>query len=155
MLWVEFDENTDYETDRFVRIGYGNLANMMEQVDALLVKHGLEINIVDSDDLLERDGRTISIETRQGFVEATDEPEVFENVYQTCLNMLDACNLSGIIFDLPKIANSVWKELRAEGKGSTDDFRKHPVMRIISEKFDDLTRGMDFSDAYKACIKHV
>lgn len=74
------------------------------------------------------------------------------NMYDKALLIQSAVNLSGVAFDLPDIAQEVWDELRKEKKDAyTKAFNSHPVMRLIAEQFMHLTRGIDYSDAYKVC----
>jgi len=72
------------------------------------------------------------------------------NMYQLALDSQTACNLSGLIYSLPKIADEVWEELRANNNGTIPAFREHPVMRLFAEQIAFLAAG-DYSAAAAIC----
>ena len=72
------------------------------------------------------------------------------NMYQQALDSQTACNLSELIYSLPKIADEVWEEIRA-GKSSTTKFSEHPVIRLISEQIAFLGMQSDYSKAAQEC----
>ena len=70
------------------------------------------------------------------------KPETYKQVYA----MMDACNLSGIIYNLPAIYEEIWKEARELGEG-TAYVNEHPVSIAITDKFVQLTKH--YKDAFQ------
>jgi len=60
--------------------------------------------------------------------------------------MMDACNLSGIIYDLPAIYEEIWEEARELEEG-TAYVNEHPISIAITDKFVQLTKH--YEDAFQ------
>ena len=72
------------------------------------------------------------------------------NMYQQAVDSQTACNLSGLMYSLPKIADQVWEEIRAR-KSSTTKFNEHPVIRLFAEQIAWLGTHGDYSKAAQEC----
>ena len=77
------------------------------------------------------------------------------DIYTQAVFSQTACNLSGLIHSLPKIADQVWEEVKAEhGFMNTSAFNGHPVMRLFAEQIMHLTNmQIDYSTAAGICDK--
>lgn len=72
------------------------------------------------------------------------------NIYKLALQSQTACNLSGLAFDMKRIAEEIWKEEEVR-KGGTQAFNNHPVMRLFAEQIYFLTQTRSWEEAYKIC----
>lgn len=75
---------------------------------------------------------------------------------QMAIDVQNACNLSGIVRDLPAIMSTIWEQARREEKG-TDWVNTHPIALMFISKLCDLSRyGYgdqvdNFGKAYDVC----
>ncbi len=78
------------------------------------------------------------------------------NIYQTALDVQDACNMSGVLFSFAECMKTINAEMREQGKGE-DYRRKHPVVILFLSKLNDMagfstdTSFSSFLPAYDAC----
>ncbi len=83
---------------------------------------------------------------------------------QQCIQVQDACNLSGVASLLGRATEALWEQARAEGHG-TKWVNQHPVCVMLTNKLASLTcqywpwsavRSCDeaarFSSAYQWCV---
>ena len=71
------------------------------------------------------------------------------NIYQTALELQDACNPIAVANTLFKVA----QQLREEGKG-TDAIRQDPAFVLIVDKLSDMTgrpEASAYMDVYNKC----
>ena len=79
---------------------------------------------------------------------------------QKAIDMQDACNLSGLVNDFPRITHAIWEEANRLGKG-TEFVNTHPIVILVLDKLCDLARMDHFSGrsmeifgkAYEECKK--
>jgi len=60
------------------------------------------------------------------------------NIYQTALDVQDACNLSGVVHSFSQVITEVWKEAREKGQG-TAYVNSHPVVLLFIDKLASLS----------------
>ena len=76
-----------------------------------------------------------------------------KNIYADALAVLDAVNLSGVVFSFAEAMQQICEEDHREGHG-TDWKNCHPVAVLFAEKIYDLTgRGRGFDEAYRTCME--
>lgn len=74
-----------------------------------------------------------------------------KNIYQTALNVQDACNMSGVLFSFAECMKTINEEMRKQGEGE-DYRRQHPVVIMFLSKLNSMAESFDsFSSAYDAC----
>jgi hypothetical protein len=76
---------------------------------------------------------------------------------QRAIDVLDACNLSGVVHSFSEVTRHLWDHARAEGKG-TDFVNRHPIAVMYATKIGELTRvaviaddASDWSRCYDIC----
>jgi hypothetical protein len=78
------------------------------------------------------------------------------NIYKNALEVQDASNLSGVVFQFARDMVQILSEVRAAG-GGTDEVNQHPVARMYAEQIAFLTGAGSCSDvvnyqrAYAVC----
>jgi len=72
------------------------------------------------------------------------------NMYKQAEFSQTACNSSGLILDLARHVPTIWKEVRSVG-GSTDDFNRHPVVKLFIEQLYHLASPRDYFEASTIC----
>lgn len=75
--------------------------------------------------------------------------------YQKAINVLDACNLSGVVHGFSCVMKKIHFESIKQNKG-TDFKNTHPIVVLYAEKIAQLTRLMShdimvFHEAYQIC----
>lgn len=73
--------------------------------------------------------------------------------YQAAINIQDACNLSGVVYQFAAVLERLWEVASKNGKG-TDWVNNHPICVLHSSKIASLTRSecsAVFSQAYAIC----
>ena len=78
-------------------------------------------------------------EYKKEYIDGAD-PVIIEEISRA-YTMLDACNSSGIVFDLAEVMRLICDEANRLGKG-TDWKNKHPLVILYSYKLFKLTRAM-------------
>jgi len=67
------------------------------------------------------------------------------------LDVQDACNLSGVVHSFSTVCTELRDIMREEGKFSTDNFNRHPIVIMYSSKIASLCgseSAVEFSRAY-------
>jgi hypothetical protein len=82
-----------------------------------------------------------------------------QQLAQQCIDVQDACNLSGVAGFLARVTVTLWDQARADGHGTTW-VNEHPVCVMLTNKLASLTgqyHGGDerFKVAYDWCIERA
>lgn len=82
------------------------------------------------------------------------------NIYRTALEVQDASNLSGVVYQFARDMKIICEEVRRNGDG-TDAVNHHPVCRLYAEQIAWLTGAGSCSDnrsyrhAYEDCQRQA
>jgi hypothetical protein len=82
------------------------------------------------------------------------------NIYRTALEVQEASNLSGVVFQFAHDMKVICEEVRRKG-GGTDAINRHPVCRIYAEQILWLAGGgspanhRSYLKAHDACKKRA
>lgn len=57
--------------------------------------------------------------------------------YREALRVLDAVNLSGVVYSFSKVLPRIWEEAKERGEG-TDYVNQHPISQLYAAKIMDL-----------------
>lgn len=77
-----------------------------------------------------------------------------QNIYQTAIDVQDACNPSGVAISFVEVIRAIREE---PGFNGTDDIRRHPAFIMFVSKFVAFANGIgeiphvDFGKAYDIC----
>lgn len=80
--------------------------------------------------------------------------------YEKALNVLNACNLSGVAHSLAQVAPKIWAEARKQNEG-TDWVNRHPIVVLYVSQMAALCGVAEiadietFSRAYEICEKEA
>jgi len=76
-------------------------------------------------------------------------------IWQTALDVQNACNASGVIKSLAHAVDAIWKEAHGTGQG-TDFVNKHPIIVLYLEQLAHLSGATlnhpYYYDAHKAAV---
>jgi hypothetical protein len=77
-------------------------------------------------------------------------------LWQEALDIQDACNISGLLRDLPRVLDAVHGDAHARGQG-TDYVNTHPLLRLWLDKCCALAgltvQQRPVLDAYQAAVE--
>lgn len=81
------------------------------------------------------------------------------NVYQTAIDLQNACNLSGLAQTLAQMTTEIWEEARENGEG-TEYVNRHPAVVLMLAQMLALSTGEElnpqtYHDALEACKQRL